>query len=185
MTAALRKDANNVCVAVPAENGTLDNDEEDGEGFSFSISAHRKLMNVSFDPRLAYLPERALVHHANMWQYQLDHGYSTYLNVTTAPGDLKLPHTVRQSAILQHIGHSPKLAALAFHLLRDCLESGRKIIVFTRWPITQWASELLAKLVGLPFLSLRSCHGMAFREESIKEFNRVGSKFRVLFISAE
>ena len=125
-----------------SDEGGDDNGNGDTET-RLNIQVHRRCMLVSFSPLLALLPERTYVEHTDRWSDLSDHGYRAYVALTTPPDyPWRLPHVSRVTAATEMAMASPKLMAMAFHILHDVILGDRKVIFFVRWPITQWIAEL-------------------------------------------
>ena len=162
------------------------NDGESEQGGRFNIQVHRRCMIVSFCPLLSLLPEKTYVANTDAWSNMNDHGYKAFVTLTTHPDyPWRLPHLNRVSAALEIAYASPKIQAMALHLLHDVIAQDRKVIFFVRWPITQWVSELFCFMLGIGFLSIRSIHTISEREHYIERWNDEADPARVLFISTQ
>ena len=78
---------------------------------------------------------------------------------------------------------SPKLRFLAGACHEICITHGRRVLVFTDWPVTQWNTELYLINLGFNVLSVRASHKAVDREKVISAFKDPRHPVQILITS--
>jgi hypothetical protein len=80
---------------------------------------------------------------------------------------------------------SPKHAALLVLINNIVFQQQQKLIVFESWPVSQFVTETLLGVLGVPYKSMRADYNAATREKSVAEFNSADDPDRVFLISLQ
>jgi hypothetical protein len=141
----------------------------------------RRLGMAAVHPHLVELDTRHRLTAAAMaqWPDTTDHGYKFFHHLQD-PSAGSPAYRERVCAALSLVGKSVKLQVFGGIVDQVCLKAKRNLVVFFRWPATQWLGELLMDLIGVPYKSIRSSHGRTQRHCIVNEFNDPQTKGTVL-----
>jgi hypothetical protein len=92
-------------------------------------------------------------------------------------------HRDRTAAAEKIMRFSNKHATLGTLINNIYLEQGKKLIVFESWPVSQFVTETLLGLMGIPYKSMRADHNSHTRERIVEEFNDSDDTERILVLS--
>lgn len=154
-----------------------------------SLDAHRALLNIAVDPRLAYLnAKQGLVGDTDAWTERIDYGYSTLWKHTLSGRKLlDMPSESRFSIVLEMMMGSQTFAMLGHLIKRVCIDEDSKLLVFTNTTMVHYETELFAfMLFGREgFLHIRSADSQDDRIKTIKAFNDPTDSRKLLIISGQ
>ncbi|OBT52966.1 hypothetical protein VE04_08782 [Pseudogymnoascus sp. 24MN13] len=148
------------------------------------LSMHRRLsqatLHIGLD-RLQYMKDvsRARLDH---WLDQADYGFAAFHRMTRMK-PTEPPHRERVGATLFMVNDSVKLRWLCGIVYKLCIEERKNIIVFCRWPATQWIVEMLLFTIGVRVLSIRAAHSRMARANTQETFNKETTNSTVLVTS--
>ena len=75
-------------------------------------------------------------------------------------------YTIASLNLILVVLHAPKMRWLAAHAAEICLEQGRKLLLYTNWPMDQLLTEALLVEIGFRVVSMKSCHNQTERDEA-------------------
>jgi hypothetical protein len=160
----------------------------DGEGGRRDLPTHRLLCHLTHSPLGVYL---GAVRAGSSLTTSTDPVTAAATVARTAlralcqrgkSGLMPVPRERIQTAELM-CNLSPKHAALLVLINNIVFQQQQKLIVFESWPVSQFVTETLLGVLGVPYKSMRADHNAATREKSVAEFNSADDPDRVFLIS--
>ena len=146
-------------------------DPQTGEGW-INMGRHRWLSHAAFNASLDRFRSKAQtgVKHVDRWHEKGVFG-SVFYHRMTRGEDVDIPYRDRISFAIWMSQRSVKLQWLAGFLLSVVLGKQEKVLLFTEWPVVQYNVELFLLMVNIEFVSIRSVHTQAQRDQVVSDFN--------------
>ena len=121
--------------------GNLGKGADDDNNGRLNMTVHRRLYQAATNPDLDsfFTKSNSAVRHVNTFYHKNDDHGARFYNLITREGGIDTPLYDSPTTLgLWAARFSPKLQQMALMAHLVCNVYGRRLVIFTDWPITQW-----------------------------------------------